>query len=106
MKVISRTHEVEALVLARVEAAVAKAAFDIEANAKVRAPVDTGALKNSIQASEETGNPTAWRVGDGVEYGIYQEFGTRFMPAHPWLVPAVEAVRSEFLEVIKSAVVE
>ena len=34
---------------------------------------------------------------DGVEYGVYQEFGTsRGVPAHPFMTPAVEAVRPAF----------
>mgnify|MGYP001561716920 CR=1 FL=1 len=29
---------------------------------------------------------------DGVNYGIYQEFGTRYMAAHPFMTPALVAV--------------
>ena len=32
-------------------------------------------------------------VADGVEYGIYQELGTRHMAAHPFMRPAVERIR-------------
>ena len=71
------------------------AAFEVEGDAKRRAPEDTRALINSIQAEEK--DETTWRVGDGVEYGIYQEMGTSRMAAQPFLIPAVEAVRQMFV---------
>ena len=67
------------------------AAFSVEGEAKVKAPVDTGALKNSLNASEVS--DLQWRVSDGVEYGIYQELGTSKMGAQPFMVPAVEGIR-------------
>ncbi len=82
---------------------IASAAFQVEAEAKARAPVDTGALKNSIH-TEPKGNKIYW-VADGVEYGIYQEFGTHRMSAHPFMMPAVEKVRKQldkmFAEIVK-----
>jgi HK97 gp10 family phage protein len=32
-------------------------------------------------------------VGTAVEHGIYQEFGTRFMRAQPFMRPSVDAIR-------------
>ena len=85
------------------ERVIESAAFQVEAEAKVKAPVDTGALKNSIH-TEEKGRQTYW-VADGVEYGIYQEFGTHKMAAHPFMMPAVEKVRKQlddmFAEIFK-----
>ena len=79
------------------------AALQVEAEAKVKAPVETGALKNSIH-TEDKGNKTYW-VADAVEYGIYQEFGTHKMSAHPFMMPAVEKVRKQlddmFAEIFK-----
>ncbi len=119
-------------------------AFRVESYAKHRAPVDTGALKNSIYTnlygqsgiarmalnaarhtvvshrkgkspSKKTMKKAqAWAdkryiplpspkspyeaiVGPSVEYGIYVEAGTRRMKARPYLGPAVEAARQEFL---------
>lgn len=65
-------------------------ANQLEGYAKVKAPVDTGALKNSINAKRRRRN--YWEVRDGVEYGIHQEFGTYRMAAHPFMVPAAEKV--------------
>jgi HK97 gp10 family phage protein len=80
--------------------AVRKAAFDIEAHAKVNAPVDTSNLRNSIQAVEI--DELHAQVGTAVEYGIYQEFGTHKMHAHPYLIPASETVKPSFEKAIKS----
>lgn len=70
-------------------------AFQIEAEAKVRAPYKTGALKGGIEVEQQ--RKLTYLVTDAVEYGIYQELGTKRMKAQPFLVPAVDKV-SEYLE--------
>ena len=67
--------------------------------AKDRAPVDTGALKNSINF-EKVGEGVYW-VSDGVEYGIYQELGTRFMAAQPFMVPAFEQTSKDIASMVE-----
>lgn len=79
----------------RAVAAVRKAAFDIEAEAKLKVPVDTGALKNSIQVWFE-GDLHAF-IAPHMEYGHFVEFGTRKMAARPYMTPAAEKVRPDFL---------
>jgi hypothetical protein len=74
------------------------AAAEISGKAKIMAPVDTGALRNSIdfrQVDEFT-----WWVEDGVEYGIYVELPgiTRHWAGHPFMTPAVEWTRPHFDE--------
>jgi HK97 gp10 family phage protein len=78
---------------------VRKGAFDVKAGAQDRAPVATGFLRNSIEAVEK--NILLWWVEVGAEYGIYQELGTHKMRAHPFLIPALEAIRKSFLEAWK-----
>lgn len=56
-----------------------------EAGGSERATTPLSALRSS-------GAPEGV-VGTAVEYGLYQEFGTRFMPAQPFLRPAADAVR-------------
>jgi len=68
-------------------------AHQVEIISKALAPVDTGALKNSINTKRQKKNE--WRVQDGVEYGIYQELGTSRMAAQPFMVPAAEMVASD-----------
>lgn len=80
-------------------AVVAKTARDIEASAKDRAPVDTGNLKNSIQAKQVA--PLTWEVHVGAEYGAYVEYGTRRTAAQPFLTPAVELRRPDFEQALR-----
>lgn len=81
---------------------VAKIAFDFVADCQtsfvesVSPPggppgVDTGALKSSLYAKRI--QPAVFQVGDGVDYGIFQEFGTVRMEARPWFIPALERAR-------------
>ncbi|NOZ27964.1 MAG: HK97 gp10 family phage protein [Chloroflexi bacterium] len=81
-------------------AAVAKAAHDIEAHAKMVVPVDTGNLKNSIHTVIEA-DGFRGVVATGVEYAPYVEYGTRRMGAKPYMTPAAERVRPEFIEAMK-----
>ena len=92
--VFNKLPELRGQVRRRAADAVTKAAFDVEAQAKALAPVDTGALKSSIQAQPE--GDLAARVDVGAEYGIYVEFGTRKMRAQPFLEPAAEQVKPSF----------
>lgn len=83
---------------------IRKAALDIEAQAKANAPVDTGALKNSIIATKDPSKPFTWQVAVGVEYGPFVEYGTTKMVAQPFLTPAVEAVRPALLAALESMI--
>ena len=72
-------------------------AFQVQAKAQMKAPIDTGALRNSLHT--ERISEGVWHVSDGVEYGIYQELGYhtrrgRFIQ-HPFLVPAAEEIRDD-----------
>lgn len=98
----NRLPAIAAMLRPRAEAVISKAAHDIEAAAKSQAPVDTGALRNSIQAHPEAA--LAWVVAVGVEYGIYQEFGTRKMAAQPYLIPAFQRVAPSLIAALKEIV--
>jgi HK97 gp10 family phage protein len=78
---------------------VEKAARDIEAYAKSVVPVDTGTLKNSIQAEREHG--LLWIVAPHTDYAVYVEFGTRRMRPRPYMRPAAEHVREIFLKAME-----
>lgn len=77
-------------------------AADVLAQAIVNAPVDTGNLKNSlhVQKQDESIGANTWFVMDGVEYGIYQEFGPmnnkRVWRFKPFMVPATEQAGRNF----------
>lgn len=68
----------------------------ISGDAAKRAPLDTGALRNSILAASKMIAEMTYRIQDAVTYGIFQELGTSKMAAHPFLVPALEAWRERF----------
>lgn len=72
---------------------VAKSALSVEAGAKNRAPVDTGALRNSIGTDVSGLSAT---VGPTVHYAPYLEFGTRRMAARPFMGPAADIVAPSF----------
>lgn len=80
-----------------------KTIHDLEADAKAAAPVDTGALKNSI-GSEIIGDgrfgQMAGEVGPTVDYGIWQELGTSVMPPQPYLGPAFDRRVPPFIEAV------
>ena len=67
----------------------------IERAAKVNAPVDTGALKNTI-FSAKAGNLT-YKVTAPQHYAIFVEKGTRKMRAQPFLKPAIDAEQPKLI---------
>ena len=107
--------------------AVRKAALDIEAEAKAHAPVDTGALKNSIYTASagksdysaaasaaHSANPKAQLFPDkgkagtlravvavGVSYGALIEFGGVKRAGTPFMYPAAQKVLPEFEKAIQ-----
>jgi HK97 gp10 family phage protein len=91
VRVTERISAAEKAMDALLEAAVAKVALTIEAGGKMRAPIDTGHLRNSIQA-RPVGSAT-WEVVAQAHYAVYVEMGTRYMRARPFLGPAVEDAR-------------
>ncbi len=65
-----------------VERARDRVVEDIAADARRRAPVDTGALVASVGA--EPGRVTA-----GTDHWLYPEYGTRYQAAQPYMRPAL-----------------
>lgn len=76
------------------DALVQKTADDIVRDAQQRAPVDTGALRDSIHRE---GSGSEATVACGVPYDKYQEYGTSKHAAHPFFWPALEANRPVYL---------
>lgn len=90
---------IKAGMVMHVEAITGKAALDMEAQMKTRVPVDTGFLRSSIQARKV--GPAHWRVTVSAEYGLYVEYGTRFMAAQPYFYPAVAVVGPQFIAAMR-----
>lgn len=71
--------------------AVRKTALDIEANAKVIVPVDTGNLKASIGTSFEwDSNGFGAEIGPTAFYGIFVEKGTSRMAPRAFMGPSLD----------------
>lgn len=68
----------------------------VESEAKLRCPVDTGNLRQSIN-HKVIDSEKSVRIGTNVEYAPFVEFGTIKMNAQPYLRPALlenkEAIR-------------
>jgi HK97 gp10 family phage protein len=105
---------------------VVKTAFDLQAAAVIQAPIDTGFLRASIytvtstsssygttgkvahfnaykalhqdllpEIDEPSDDYTAY-VAVGATYGVYVNYGTRYMAAQPFWEPAIDMVRPSF----------
>ena len=74
----------------------------IAGDAAQMAPLETGALRNSILSESKMTGELTFTVQDGVEYGVYQEFGTSRMAAHPFMIPAIEKWAQKFQDAFAS----
>lgn len=66
----------------------------VEAGSKRRVHVITGRLRKSIHRVRIS--PGHHKVIVGAYYGVYEEYGTRYRPPHPFFRPAVVAAKAEF----------
>ena len=91
----------------RVTQAVELAARNVEKGGKERIAawpaVDTGDTKGSIEAKPAggfTGENLEWTIGPSTEYSAFIEFGTRYMKARPFMVPALEDERPRLIKAL------
>lgn len=73
----------------------------MSSDAAIHAPLDTGALRNSILSESHLEAPLTYVIQDGVTYGVYQELGTSRMAAHPFILPAIYRWTDRFLSAFK-----
>lgn len=85
------------VVASRGAALVRRTAHAIEGTAKQFAPVDTGALRNSI-GTDVTFSGLAAEIGPTVQYGPMVEFGTIKMAPRSYLGSALDRHSPEFAE--------
>ena len=76
-----------------VDVALEMIGLQAEGYAKMKCPVDTGNLRNSI--SHMVANQAAY-IGTDVNYAAYVEKGTSKMPARPYIEPAVTEHSDEY----------
>lgn len=75
-------------------------AEDLEPESQARAPVDWGTLRDTptvervgpraVLMTFYGGSASGWG-GEPRIYAAYNEYGTRFMQAHPFVTPAIDA---------------
>ena len=75
------------LVVLRAQKVIIKTAHDIEATSKQMAPVDTGALRNSIGVDVY---PLQAVIGPTVNYAEFLEYGTSRMAPYAFMGPALD----------------
>ena len=83
----------------QVERAMEAVGQQAEGYAKMKCPVDTGNLRNSI--SHATLGNAAY-IGTNVYYAPYVEMGTYKMDARPFLKPAATEHGEEYKEIVRT----
>lgn len=73
---------------------VQKSGHDVVAGAQAICPVDTGNLKNSIGVDFDD-DGLGWEAGPTASYGMYVEYGTRYMAPQAYMGPAFDRVAAE-----------
>lgn len=86
----------------------AKLAMDTASRAalNIRAvgAIDTSYMVNTTAARdlEASSDSHWWSIGTAAFYGVFVEFGTRFMPARPWLTPAMAWAREQVAALLRA----
>lgn len=81
-------------------AAVAETANDAAETARGLAPVDTGALRGSIDV---TVSGLSAEVGSDIRYAGYVEYGTSDTAPQPFMGPAADQAEPAFIEALMKA---
>lgn len=108
---LAKLDDLELTVAKRLIARAARAGGAvIRDEAERRAPRRSGKLASEqvVVVSEQTGSHAIARIGPSKEafYGLFQEVGTAFAPAQPFLQPAFDAALTEAQEAIAEALRE
>jgi HK97 gp10 family phage protein len=103
--VSERLTELAEAIRRNLTAAIKSEAESLQAEAKRRCPVDTGALRDSIRADVFARDADVEAaVGSGLDYAPAVELGTLARPPKPYLAPALRARRAALIERCKRAV--
>lgn len=87
----------------KVKESTKKHTYMMEREAKIKAPYDTGHLKRSIRSSFHNDGLTGI-VTVGAFYGVYLEFGTRYMRPQPFLFPSFLIAKAAYLRDLESII--
>lgn len=103
-EVIGKLNKLDVEARKGVRAQVRKSANAIRKGAQSRVPVDSGKLKRSIRARYSADGFTA-EIAPGLKWRAhFIEFGTVDRPATPYMTPAWEAEKQNYIAGIKKAI--
>lgn len=89
---------------------IARAAMALEAREKEYITeldaVDTGFMRSSVQALPDSDDGLRWIVGNAADYSPVINYGGHNRPARPFIEPAVEDVRPQFIGNLKRALAD
>ena len=87
----------------KVQAALHAGAERIAANAQQKVPIATGRLRDAIHVEDDGDDVYVLGGSEEVWYGHLVEFGTRYVPARPFLVPAAEEGKDDTVAAVVAA---
>lgn len=99
-KITSNRDLVEQATTEQIARALEAIGLQCEGYAKMKCPVDTGNLRNSITHSVRMDDDAVY-IGTNVEYAAYVEMGTSRMKAQPYLKPAVVDHADEYKQMVE-----
>lgn len=94
---------IEGALAQALEEALNTASDAIVADAKRRAPVDTGFMRDSTEV-ETTDDPLKLVLHANAPYSGFVDMGTVRQAAQPWFTPAVDQGRQTLAEAVEKAV--
>lgn len=90
---------------AAVEDVIEKAAQDAAGfaaqNIRDVGAIDTSFMVNTTQARRL--GRMLWSIGTAAHYGVFIEYGTRYVGARPWLVPAMRKITGTLDTLLRNA---
>lgn len=75
-----------------------EAARNAQLNIRNVGAIDTGFMVNTTRARRVS--RFLWSVGTAAFYGVFVEFGTRFVSPRPWLTPAMRRAKERMGEAL------
>lgn len=98
-KLTDNSEEVKSAMEKAIARGLEEIGLTAEAYAKLKCPVDTGRLRNSI--SHDARDKEVY-IGTNVEYAPYVEMGTSRTKAQPFLKPAATEHSDEYKKIIET----
>lgn len=86
------------------DSGASESAERIKDRARALAPVDTGKLRDSIKVEKVATGKYEVGPGDEVDYALFVELGTSRTRAQPYMRPAIEAERAQFVRNVRGSV--